>query len=91
MFKTKKCFICSKKDQKVNMRVAHYGIYNDSKRWFHPQCAQDVVCYPEDHSNNIVDRALWCLENLHQILYDEKKENEKRAVRLTKAQETLEC
>ena len=73
------------------MSWAVHGIYNGSKRYFHLQCIDDVICYPEQFSHNIVDRALWCHDEFKHEKALHEKEIMKRASRVTDAQETLEC
>lgn len=65
------CCLCGEKDKKDGMdrflldRVEYeygiYGVYNVYK-YFHQQCAKDIMYEPEKHGHKKVDLALWCME-----------------------------
>ena len=86
-----KCFICGSRDEKENMEYASYGIYGNSKHYYHLQCVETVICDPENYTHRTVDRALWC----HDSFLVRKMEDTLKAQNLKKqidsAQENLEC
>ena len=89
--KLNRCWICKEWDDKRNMEYAVYGFYSDSKRYFHYECMRTVICAPTDFDNNIVDRALWCHDNLVEQWKETAKEDLARDKKIQKALETLEC
>ena len=56
------CVFCG---EKHNIKyVPAYNMYKmtSSGHWFHEACVQNILCYPESHSNKIIDLAIDIIE-----------------------------
>lgn len=89
MFSKAKCWLCEKKDFRHNMNSIAYGIYIGCLKYFHDSCVKTIVCEPEAHGHQAVDRALWVGECLISRAAAKRSTEEVRKKRLLKMQAVL--
>ena len=58
-----KCMICGKRDNSLDS-VSGYGIYQNSKQYFHRSCLRDITCDPEHYKHTQVDMAITIIEQI---------------------------
>jgi len=85
LFTKSNCYICGEEDLKSNMDHANFGIYGADVAYFHVACVKAVICEPEAHEHNMVNRALWVEECLAQRAEDKRR----REARIKQAQARL--
>ena len=64
-----KCALCGERGRDLDS-VGGYGIYHDSRRFFHRRCLRDITCDPEHFKHSQVDMAISITEKLE----EEKKQ-----------------
>lgn len=70
------CVLCGKFASNVD-NVGGYGIYYDSKRYFHRSCLRDITCDPTHYKHRQVDMAIQITEKLMEEKKDTIKNKEK--------------
>ena len=82
----KKCVFCKSKKGNVKY-VPAYGMYGGHRagNWYHKECLEDILCFPENYGHKMADMALHLTERIK----DHKRKIEGRKKRLSDACEYI--
>ena len=87
-----KCYVCRERNSREKNSVPRYGIYGEvyDPYFFHPECVRAALDDPELYGHDVVDRALWIVDQLRGQKNERDEKSSRRNLRIEEAKGLLE-